>query len=394
MQDISEKQRVLALVGYVLWLCALQFFVIEPTVLPNEKTLWLYSGIASLLFGSHLLNPHFTPPAVAAVNGFFALSGAVAATVAIPPTSADAYLLWGLAVVSGLILISSLLVLVKRAPIGLDNPAWITNLDRAVRSLGGPKVIFTWVMLVFVWVFHRTQPVQVFAILASWGVIVALSPIESLLAYISRLRRMSSDNSLPRIVGVIAAHQSPGIVLIRQSDDTAVERGTALLIADSHGPSLLGVALNYVGRDEGNLLRALTLPMPRSLEPVVARSTLTPGVATSVSLSPADIDSISQDQPSHVLVQMSRFWGIVGVYALDVPRSGGSIASRDRPDGLGWRDTRRSRRGRRVSLVGAVGIEPTTCRSRAGSSTTELRQKYVKLGCGARRPRNDGGVVP
>ena len=36
-------------------------------------------------------------------------------------------------------------------------------------------------------------------------------------------------------------------------------------VTDPHGPELLGIALNYVGRDEGNLLRVLTTTMPQRL---------------------------------------------------------------------------------------------------------------------------------
>ena len=39
-----------------------------------------------------------------------------------------------------------------------------------------------------------------------------------------------------------------------------------MAISDDQGPTTLGVALNYVGRDDGILLRALNLPVPAALK--------------------------------------------------------------------------------------------------------------------------------
>ena len=43
-------------------------------------------------------------------------------------------------------------------------------------------------------------------------------------------------------------------------------RGTPMVVVDDNGPWMLGVALNYVGRDEGNLLRVLTVRLPDGLK--------------------------------------------------------------------------------------------------------------------------------
>ena len=144
-------------------------------------------------------------------------------------------------------------------------PPWLAVVDRVGRAFGAPTVIFTVVILAAVWVFHRSEPVQVFAILAATLVIVAFAPIDRLLAFFSWVGNIKFRAPPAGVVGLIAAHQSPGIVLVRQTGGDSILMGSPLLICDDGGPHMLGVALNYVGRDEGNLLRILTVPIPDHL---------------------------------------------------------------------------------------------------------------------------------
>ena len=120
------------------------------------------------------------------------------------------------------------------------------------------------------------------------------------------VRGLPAPVSNADVVGCIAAHQSPGIVLIRQADAKRVPRGTPMVISDQHGPPLLGVALNYVGRDEGNLLRALTAPLPASM---AGRASIPPtteeGIAVLVQVEPEEAEQIA------VLRWIGRLCGIV-----------------------------------------------------------------------------------
>ena len=149
--------------------------------------------------------------------------------------------------------------LLSRPPLGAPIPSWIVVIDHAGRALGAPNVIYTVVIIAAVWVFHRSDPLQVFSILTVTLVIVAFAPVDRLLAFYSWIGNLNFRAPPEGIIGVIAAHQSPGIVLIRQTqtDGETVSRGSPLLVCDDGGPHTLGVALNYVGRDEGNLLRIL-----------------------------------------------------------------------------------------------------------------------------------------
>jgi hypothetical protein len=177
----------------------------------------------------------------------------------------DAYILIATASFSAVVLALSIIVLLFRPPIGTDAPLWVTAADKAARQLGSPNVIFTLVILVSVWLFHRTRPLEVFAILAAWSVILALRPLEALFDFIAWTRAQFDPAFKEEVVGLIAAYQSPNIAVIRQRSGNPITFGTTLLVPGEQGKWLLGVALNYVGRDEGNLLRALTADLPDSL---------------------------------------------------------------------------------------------------------------------------------
>ena len=146
MAETTARQRVIALVLYAIILLLVHYYVVQPSFLPSEKVLWLFNGIASLLFGSRLLNPHFTPPAGAATNGFFVIVAMLAASLAITPASNDLIVVVIVGIFGALVLLTSIFVLLKRAPGGLEVRPWLIAFDQAVRKLGSPTVIYTRVM--------------------------------------------------------------------------------------------------------------------------------------------------------------------------------------------------------------------------------------------------------
>lgn len=298
---------------YTITLMVVHYFVVEPSFLPSEKVLWLYNGIAGLLFGSRLLSPHFTRPEDAAINGFLVVLAMLFASLAVAPGVVDFWVVVGIGLFGALILAAAILVISVREPARLEMQPWLLVPDQAVRQLGSPNVIYTVVILGAVWLFHREHSEEILAILATWTVIVALGPVEGALGFVGTLRGLAAEKWPSRVVGVIAAHQSPGMVLIRQADASTVERGTPLLVSDDRGPQTLAVALNYVGRDEGNLLRLLTFPVPSKLRSWVEASagSVGAGVATRVELSDDDRNSIPESHPASILKRVEHLCGIV-----------------------------------------------------------------------------------
>ncbi|WP_421787047.1 ATP-binding protein [Hyphobacterium sp.] len=275
--DNPQQGRVIALIAYLIALALLHFTVIDPGFHLDANEIWLANGIASLLFGSRLLNPHFTPPADAATNGFVAGLTMITAIAAIPDGESSRVAVIALTTSWAICALSLFVILVRRSN-GLEDRPWVLGFDKTVRAIGAPDIIFTFVLLSAVWQFHRTDPLEVFAILGAWTVIVALRPIEGVIGFfewmVQNALRVSKE-----VVGEIAAYQNPGLVLIRQHDDKHLATGTMLLIGDPQGPPQLGVAINYVGRDEGRLLRTLALKLPPSLKKAAKRAGEVEGAA-------------------------------------------------------------------------------------------------------------------
>jgi uncharacterized protein len=282
---IQTRNRVVSLVVYTLLLGFIQWKVVDTGLTPNENAIWAYSGFASLLFGSRLLNPHFTPPADAATNSFVALAAIVAGSVVVPAGSWELALIWVVALFCAAVCLTSVVVLLVRVPVGVETRLWVRAADRVVRGLGSPSVIFTILILACVWLFHRTRIDEALSILTAWAVIVALRPVEATLDFLNWTSEQRGAVRTQQVIGAIAAHQSPGIVLVRQLGDSSVEAGTPLVVADNNGPWMLGVALNYVGRDEGNLLRVLTARLPDGLKDSLGRLPDTKGAALALELS-------------------------------------------------------------------------------------------------------------
>jgi len=304
---VQTKNRVISLVVYALLLFVIQWKVVATGLTPNENAIWAYSGFASLLFGSRLLNPHFTPPADAATNSFVALAAIVAGSLVVRADSWELSLIWAIAIFCTVICLASVVVLLVRVPVGIETRLWVRAADRAVRSLGSPSVIFTVLILACIWLFHRTRIDESFSILTAWTVIVALRPVEAFLAFGNWVSEQKGAVHAQEVIGPIAAHQSPGIVLVRQLGDSSVERGTPLVVVDNNGPWMLGVALNYVGRDEGNLLRVLTVRLPDGLKDRIGKLPDTRGAAMALALS-ATPDELA-DVPA--IQWINRLCGVV-----------------------------------------------------------------------------------
>lgn len=304
---ISEaKIRAIALILYIVALLVVQGLIVDSGLTPNENAIWLYGGIASLLFGSRILNPYFTPPSGALINGVTALLALVSAIPVVLPWTPDAYILGATISFCMIVALVSILLLIFRPPLG-EEPSTVWRVfERAVIGLGSPNIVFGVLITAAVWLFHRDAPIEVFAILATFIAISVFQPLEALIKYTLWFLERPKPINRADLIGSVAAHQSPGIVLVRQAEAQTIVRGTPMVISDQHGPPQLGVALNYVGRDEGNLLRVLTTSLPKRLAALHNGSAVaTGGMAISIAVTDADKADI------RTLQWIDRLCGIV-----------------------------------------------------------------------------------
>jgi hypothetical protein len=140
------------------------------------------------------------------------------------------------------------------------------SLSNSFDIFGTPRVIFSLLILFSLYVFHRDSAIEMLSIGIAWAIIVATSPAETFIILWKKIRELWIIDIPKKIVGLIVAYQSPGIVLIRQKKSEKVNFGTPLLIKDPHAPTKIGLALDYVGRDEGVLLRATEVEVKNIIE--------------------------------------------------------------------------------------------------------------------------------
>jgi len=281
----DAKVRSIALIFYIGVLLLIQSKVISSGLFPNENAIWLYGGIASLLFGSRVLNPYFTPPSGALINGLTALLALLPALPEVSPWTHDAYVLGIVIGYCGIVATVAIILLITRVSAGVEPTTAWRIFERAVIGLGSPTIIFGVVIAAAVWIFHRDNPAEVYAILATFVLISVFQPIEAVTKYVQWFLDRPKPINRADLIGAVVAHQSPGLVLVRQAEARTIKTGTPMIISDQHGPSQLGVALNYVGRDEGNLLRVLTASLPNRLAAIHDGKGAAPdGVAVSIAV--------------------------------------------------------------------------------------------------------------
>ena len=174
---IEKNGRVIVTLIYLLVLTWIQWWAIGSGFPLNEKLLWFANGVASLLLGSRLLNPHFVPPADVATNSFVAAGTLVAALATKPTDQIELAVIWTMIAACGLCFLVAITVLLVKQSRRRETRRWVDVLERSARGFGAPRIIFTFVILALVWVFHRESVIEVFSILTIWTLIVALGSV-------------------------------------------------------------------------------------------------------------------------------------------------------------------------------------------------------------------------
>jgi len=261
--DFSQPVRLLFLLIYLAFLFAMNRLGFDQWLpLTNPKGLWFYSGAAALILGSLLVTPFFTSPANAISYLIAALIAILAFTT---PSSAP------LDMLPKLILVSFCLIMLTVCCLSIilkaNTNRWPHNIAESCRiladTLGRPRFVYAIIIAYALWEYHRANPWELFFVGVSGIVIAAQQPIETFSNMIQRIHKIWRPSTGPQIIGTMVAHQIPDLLLIRQDGTEAIDPGSCLLIADAHAPFKIGTTLGYCGRDEGVLLRAIEITVPK-----------------------------------------------------------------------------------------------------------------------------------
>lgn len=263
----NQKTRALIFLLYVIILFAANY-VAFGTLLPSsgEAGLWFYTGFASILLGSLLVTPFFTKP-VDAIS-YSALAIIVLLLL-------NSWKSWGLIdrltfagafIYSFFVLFLAFLAIITKDST-IQNVKKISNTCKILSDIfGNQAAIFSVIIFFAVIVFHRSSPREVFIIVLTWAVIVVIKPENRISNLIEYLKKIWTTKVLSITIGEIAGFQSPGLVLVRQTDPKRIKFGTPLIFKDEHAPLKAGIALDYTGRDEGLLLRTIEFDVPAVVE--------------------------------------------------------------------------------------------------------------------------------
>jgi hypothetical protein len=256
--DPKQSTRVVILLIYLAVLLGAGMIAdgkLPPTL--GGKGLWFYTGVVSLILGNLLITPFYTTPKDALANVFLSATAlyavnqwsvweapdklAFAATIAY-------FLSIAFAAFGAIILKDSTLARTQQ---------FGDTLRIVCEELGNQRLVFSSVILFSIFAFHRSSARETLVITLAWTVTVALKPDQTMFKLSQRFRRVWKASAVSSLVGHLLACQTPGIILIRQDGGDRVPFGTPLLVNDPHESPKLAIALDYVGRDQGLLLRAI-----------------------------------------------------------------------------------------------------------------------------------------
>jgi len=147
---------------------------------------------------------------------------------------------------------------------------WGNSLKIVSELLGNQRTVFSAVILAAVCLFHRQSSRETLVIMMAWAIVVAIKPDENLMHTWARIRKVWGREPPMEVVGELVACQTPRLMLIRGNDKDSVKFGTPLLVKDPHEFAKCGLALDYVGRDEGLLLRAMDLILTEEISKLVS----------------------------------------------------------------------------------------------------------------------------
>ena len=228
---------------------------------PNGvKGFWFYTGLLGLVLGSRLDTPFFAKPADVIL---YAAPAAVALALSNNWAGWDsgrrvAFVI-ALAYFGLVGLIGGIAIWTKDATEASHRR--VSNAARVLgETLGAPRPIYTVLMIFALYAFHSDSALELGILALAWVVTAALSPLEASIKLSDKVSQIMRGSSPPGEVGVVAAYQTPGVILVRQTASSAIVAGDVLGITDPLGVPRVVIALDQVGRDEGLLLRTIEAP--------------------------------------------------------------------------------------------------------------------------------------
>lgn len=310
-KELTQQQRLLLLAIDVAVLCFTSYLSFGSLIPPfGDSGFWFYTALLSILLGNRLVTPFFIKPADA-------LSYSIPAFIALllvnhwTDWDLTARALFSIATIYSIVITG--LAVFSISLKDSASPTWYKAGDIAryiVDDFGDPRPIYGLMLVFALYTFHLSAPRQMFFITVGTLFTVELRPFDRVLLLglrvLSQLKEALSQN----VIAEIAAYQVPGIVLLRQLVPGRIQPKSLIQISDPRGPVEVGMVLDYVGRDDALLIRAIAVDTPEhglaSLEGTAIQS------GKVVSLEDASLEKIFAGELPAVLQNRAALVGVVG----------------------------------------------------------------------------------
>jgi len=263
---VEQRTRLGVLIIYTCILFIANYIAFHQVLPPNgPKGLWFYSGFASILLGNLLVTPFFTKPVDAISYSVVAIIAMYSVLNWTEWQPLEKILFIVALCFFFFVLLISLISIVFKDSANNKLQKWSNIFKILSDYLGNQGVIFSTIILFSLCVFHRDSSIETFIITLSWIFMVIIKPDELFFRVYNKMAIVLGSSNSTYAIGDIAAYQTPGIALVRQRGNENISFGTPLVFKDSRAPIKMGIALDYVGRDESLLVRAITFDPPGQL---------------------------------------------------------------------------------------------------------------------------------
>lgn len=258
--NLTQPQRLASLVIDLIIVAGACFYLFGTFYPPTgDKGFWAYSSLLAVLVGSKLVTPFYVKPADAIS---YSIPAFISLMLINDWTQWSVNQKWGFALAAGfslLIFILGITNIISNAV----NTDWARNMSNRIRVsleyLGLPQFIYTPLVLFAIFSYHLDSALEVAIICITIGTTVWWSLGDFLIGLFYKIKSSFFDKTLVGVSGQIVAFQEPGIILLRQKYHGDINKHDLLLVHDKHGPAKLVVALDYVGRSEGILVRTVDI---------------------------------------------------------------------------------------------------------------------------------------
>lgn len=258
--SLTQRARVIALaidLILLMFFCFIGFGMVFPPA--GNTGNWFYTALLSSIVGSKLATPYYIKP-VDAIS--YALPAFVSLMLMNNWESWDFLIKLSFLILVGLNLA---ILSIAFATIILNNSSAekLQNLSNLLRSINEliakPQVVYVPLIVFTILAFHSTSSKEIIVIFLSVLLTVAISTGEVVVKFFTKFNGLRKNNLILNVVGEVIAYQQPNMYLVRQLENQDLPLKAVYFVKYKDSDSKLLLSLDYVGHEQGSLIRTVEI---------------------------------------------------------------------------------------------------------------------------------------